>query len=215
MASCCALSEHHFTEAIAECDLGRDRRGKLNAPTRKLLRALRDHAPEPASVLDVGGGVGVMLHELLPGRATTATYVEAASAYLRVAREEAVQRGYASRVRFLHGDFLDLVEGVPPAEVVVLNRVVCCYPDAERLLTAASGRSLHWVAMSYPRDGWFVRLGDRFANWQRQRRGDPFRTYVHEEDRIHEALLRAGFERRVRCATPLWRVALYDRLADD
>jgi magnesium-protoporphyrin O-methyltransferase len=141
-------------------------------------------------------------------------YVEAASAYLRLAQEEAARRGYADRVRFLHGDFLDLAERVPPAEVVVLNRVVCCYPDAERLLTVAAGRSLRCVAMSYPREGWVVRLGDRFENWQRRRRGDPFRTYVHAEGRLHEALRRAGFERAVRRGTPLWRVALYRRLDD-
>lgn len=212
MTPCCAASEFHFTAARAEGDLAAYRRGKLDAPTRRMLRVIRTHAPDARSVLDVGGGAGVMLHELLPGSAAKATYVEAASAYLRVAREEALLHAYADRVRFLHGDFLDLAERVPPAELVLLNRVVCCYPDAERLLAAASSRSLRWLAFSYPRDVWFVRVSDRLANGRRRRGGDPFRTYVHAEELMEATLWQAGLLPRAQEGTPVWRVALYERL---
>jgi ubiquinone/menaquinone biosynthesis C-methylase UbiE len=59
-------------------------------------------------LLDIGGGTGVILHEMLDGSAMAATFVEIASANLRVAREEAEKRGYGGRVRFMQGDFVSL-----------------------------------------------------------------------------------------------------------
>lgn len=211
MPACCSAIEHHFSDELAAADLGRYRRGRLDGPTRRLLRAVRQHAPDPASVLDVGGGVGMILQELLPGSNATATYVDGSSAHLRAAREEAERRGYAGRARFLHGDFLDLADDVEPAEVVVMHRAVCCYPDAEGLLSAAAGRAQRVLAISYPRDAWPVRAEIRFSNWVRARRRDPLRAFVHPEALVHSVLDGAGLRRRARSATPYWRIDLYSR----
>ena len=211
MPACCSAIEHHFSEELAAADLRRYRRGKLDGPTRRLLKAVRQHSPDPSSVLDVGGGVGMILHELLPGSNATATYVDGSAAHLRAAREEAERRGYADRARFLHGDFVDLVADVEPADVVVMHRAVCCYADAEGLLAAAATRTSRLLAISYPRDAWPVRAEIRFSNWYRSRRGDPLRAYVHPEALIEAALQNAGLERGAQTATPYWRIDLYGR----
>jgi magnesium-protoporphyrin O-methyltransferase len=186
--------------------LWRYRRGRLDAPTRRLLRVVRAEAPNPSSILDIGGGVGVITHELLHKSDATATYVDGSSAHVRAAREEAEQLGHAERVRFVHGDFVDLVDDIETADVVVMHRVVCCYPDAQRLLTAAAGRARRALVLSYPRDIWPVRAEIAFGNWLRGRRPAPFKAYVHPQALLDSTLAAAGLERTGRAGTPYWRI---------
>lgn len=212
MAYCCVeATEYHFDEARARDELRAYRRGTFNKPTRLLLDALGRRLGEIGSVLEIGGGVGVVLHELMPATLRRAAFVEASSAYLAVARQEAVRLGYADRVRFVHGDLLEQAEQVPVAEAVVLNRVICCYPDVEALLGAVAAKSLNLCALSYPRDRWYVRLGHWWSNWRRNRSGDPFRTFVHPEREVARLLGRLGFSRVYAAATLTWTVALYRR----
>jgi magnesium-protoporphyrin O-methyltransferase len=99
-----------------------------------MLKAIRSLGLHEATLLDIGGGVGVLHHELLQDFALTATHVDASSAYLSAAREAAARLGHAARVEFIHADFTDIASSIPEADVVTLDRVVCCYPDSQRLL---------------------------------------------------------------------------------
>jgi hypothetical protein len=84
-------------------------------------------------------------------------------------------------------------EAVEPADVVVLNRVVCCYPDAERLLAAAAGRATRVLAYSHPRRNWFTRSRVALENRMRRESLRGFRAYVHRPESMREAVRRQGF----------------------
>ena len=212
MDTCCReTTDHHFSEARARKDLQAYQRGRLNKTTRILLKALRPKAAESSSLLDIGGGAGVILHELLDGSAMAATFVEIASAFIQVAREEAEKRGNGSRVRFMQGDFVTLAGKVSGAELVTLDRVVCCYPDVEPLIEVSTSKSLKWYALSYPRDQWWVRLAIRFENWRRRRAGDSFQVQIHSETLMDELIKQAGFSRQFHARTFTWEVAIYRR----
>ncbi|UCC73007.1 MAG: methyltransferase domain-containing protein [Gemmatimonadota bacterium] len=81
---------------------------------------------EGATLLDIGGGVGVIQHELLDAGARGATGVEAVPRYLAAARGEAERRGHAERVDLVLGDFVELAGAIEPADMVTLDRVICC-----------------------------------------------------------------------------------------
>jgi magnesium-protoporphyrin O-methyltransferase len=212
METCCSeTTDQHFGDEVAGKDLQEYRRGRFNKTTRILLKALRPIAAEVSRLLDIGGGVGVILHELLDGSAMEATFVEIASAYLRVAREEAERRGYGGRVRFMQGDFVSLAGKITGADLVTLDRVVCCYPDAEQLIGVSASKSLKWYALSYPRNKWWVRLAIRFENWSRRRGGDPFQVHIHPETLMDEIIRREGFTRQFHASTLTWCVAIYQR----
>jgi magnesium-protoporphyrin O-methyltransferase len=211
MKPCCDPIDGYFDERYARAELRRYRRGRLDAPTRRLLRAVRAEAPAGATVIDIGGGVGLVTHELMRESAGRGTYIDGSSAHVRAAREEAERQGHAGRVRFIHGDFLDMAGDVEPADVVVMHRVVCCYPDAERLLAAAAGRARRVLALSYPHDVWPIRAEIAFGNWIRGRRPVPFRAFVHPQRVIDSTLADAGLLRRTRDGTPYWRIEVYAR----
>jgi magnesium-protoporphyrin O-methyltransferase len=105
---------------------------------------------------------------------------------------------------FLDGD-------VVPADVVTLHRVICCYPDWEALLAKATRLSRRLLAISYPRDRWYLRGWVRLDNLRRRLIGNTFRTYVHSAVAMENYIVTAGFQRVSRRRTPVWSVDVYTR----
>src|SRR5688500_17373791 len=139
---CCAKGyDEMFDDAQATKDLKSFRHDGPEPTTRALLNLLRAQNVTGATLLDIGGGVGAIHHELIDAGVHRAVHVDASAAYIQVARQEAERRGHADRVEFHHGDFVDLAERVPLADVVTLDRVICCYPDMPALVEASATRA--------------------------------------------------------------------------
>ena len=101
---------------------------------------------------------------------------------------------------------------LPDADVITLDRVVCCYPNAEDLLRSAAQRARRLVAFSYPRNRWYVRAFIAFENFWRRLRGNPFRAFLHPPERMHAVLGAAGLVRgTARLGTAVWLIDLYHR----
>ena len=211
--NCCqhGCYESQFDDKRATTDLKRYRRKGPDKTTRLLLDALRTEGVQGMSVLDVGGGVGIVHHELLTAGARTAVHVDAAAPYIRAAEQEAARRGHAERVSFLHGDFVAFASEIVPADVVTLDRVICCYPDMERLVAASASRARHLYGAVFPRESWTLKVAFALGNLFRRVRGSAFRTYLHSTRAIDSAVQRQGLRPRSDRDTFLWRVAVYAR----
>lgn len=205
------MAASQFDAARAHRDLSRYRRRGPDTTTRLLLEAIRGTGLTDGTLLDIGSGIGVIVHELLGTRVGSATLVEAAPAYLTVARDQTNQRGTEDRVRAIEGDAVELGEALPPADLVTLDRVICCYPDATALVAATATRARHLYAVTLPHDRWYVRAVLGLENAVRRLKGSGFRTFVHSVPRIEKQLASIGFHRRAARATLVWYVALYAR----
>ena len=208
---CCKITNEQFGKDTADADLKDYHRKGPEKHTQLILEAVRSLGLKDASLLDVGGGIGAIYHELMKDSVTRATHVDASSAYLSAAREETEKRGNADRVEFVHADFTDVAGTLAPADVVTLDRVVCCYPDYRSLLMAAARQSSRALVMAYPRDNWLSRLVVRIGDWFLKISRNPFRVFVHPVAQMDE-LLRAEGMSRVRLSRLfVWEVALYQR----
>jgi magnesium-protoporphyrin O-methyltransferase len=166
---------------------------------------------EGATLLDIGGGIGVIQHELLDSGAARATSVEASSAYLSAARSESDRRGLTDRVTYHHGDFVDLAESIQPADVVTLDRVLNVYPAWERLasLSAEHARRLYGVVI--PRDTRFVRLVIFAINLVQRLRRQRVRAAVVPIESSSGSSASKGSRRFSATVGPAWQVVLYRR----
>jgi SAM-dependent methyltransferase len=176
-----------------------------------LIEALRREGVADASILDVGGGIGAIHHELLAGGAREATQVDVSPDYLDVARHESQRRGHAERVRFIHGDFVPLALELAAADVVTLDRVICCYPDVEPLVARSAEKARRLYGAVYPRHGWWMRLGVGAANLINRLRRTAFRVYLHPPATIDAILRRHDLERRSAQRTLAWEIVVYTR----
>jgi magnesium-protoporphyrin O-methyltransferase len=207
----CTGIQRFFDERVARRELRRYRRKGAAKTTRMLVEGLARHGVAGSTFLDVGGGVGAVQHELVSAGAAGGTSVDASPAYVEAAREEAARRGYAERVRYLVGDFLDLQAEVGEADVVALDRVVCCYPDMPALVDATVGRARRAYGLVYPRDTRLVVLMIGIMNFVQRVRRHPFRAFVHSTSDVEARVESAGMRKAMHENTVFWQVVVFAR----
>ena len=206
----CAAAAH-FNPKVAERDLRRYQRRGPDASTRMLLSELRSRPLDGLHLLDVGGGIGVITVELAEAGLASVTVAEASPDYLEAARRHVGSRYASHPVQFILGDFAMTAATLPDADVVTLDRVVCCYADVNALLVGAAARARRLLAFTYPRDRWYVRAAIVLENLWYRLNGNPFRAFLHSPQRMASILEAAGFVRVARHTTLEWSCDLYLR----
>jgi magnesium-protoporphyrin O-methyltransferase len=197
----------------AAAELRRYRKKGPNPWTRTLLDALEAEGVMGTTLLDIGGGIGAIQHELLAAGAVSATSVDASSAYLAAAREESDRRDLSGRVTYHHGDFVELAQSVPPADVVTLERVLNVYPDWERLAALSAERARRLYGIVIPRNRRFVRVVISVINLMLRLKRKRIRAAIVPIDAIDRVLGTRGFRRHSSTRVgPAWQVAIYRRV---
>jgi hypothetical protein len=193
--SCCTSTGYRtiFGTKAAERDARRYRRKGLTGSAGWLLERLADDGVRECSVLEVGGGIGSLQIELLEAGASHATNVEIIDSYEAAARSLISEHGADDRVERRIADFAEQAGQLPAADIVIMHRVICCYPDPDTLTSAACGRAKDRVAVTIPREAAWVKLGFWAMNGWFQLRRVAFRGYVHPHARILDVAASHGF----------------------
>lgn len=212
MAGCCDPGGYRsvFGPGEARRSLNSFRRKGLDSTARPMVEALRPGITG-ATLLEVGAGTGAAEIELLQAGAEMATWVDISPDYMDAAHDLASEAGVHDRIERHVGDFVGMAGDIDSADVVFLNRVVCCYPDMPALVIAVAGHSLDRIALSYPRDRWWVRLGagalNRFLRWRKV----SFQVFIHDPAAIDGHLRTAGYEPSETGHTPVWHWSIWKR----
>jgi 2-polyprenyl-3-methyl-5-hydroxy-6-metoxy-1,4-benzoquinol methylase len=212
VSACCGPAYNRFFGARqARRDAKRYRKHGLDTTAQRLVDELTTRGVDGATVLEVGGGIGDLDLELLGRGAARALVVELSNGYDEEARALAAEAGAEARIERRHSDFAEEEASIEPADVVVMHRVVCCYPDPELLVGAAARHARRFLALSIPRDTWWMRLGLGAANvWFRVRGG--IQAYVHPPARVVGIAEAAGLSTVLdERSTRIWRIAVFER----
>lgn len=207
--SCCLAANQFFDDSMARRDLRRYRKRGPLPSARRLLQALG--TVEGKSILDIGGGVGAIAHGLLSIGARTVTAVDASQAYLRALMLEARRQGHAERITTHFGDFTALVNNLKAADVATLDRVLCCYPDLEALLSSVAQQTKWRIGMVFPRNSWWSRFGIRLFNVIQIARRHAFRVYYHSPAYVEKLMQSVDFQLMASDRTLIWQIAVYER----
>jgi tRNA1(Val) A37 N6-methylase TrmN6 len=211
----CVGAEEFFDSKEARRDLKRYRAKGPMKTAQMLLAALKAADVTGKRLLDIGGGVGALQHELLAAGAASAVDIDGSTAYIAAAQEEADRVGTRDRVEYHHGDFLDVAPNLERAEIVTLDRVLCCYPDVDALVRGSTELANEFYGVVYPRRSIaakaFVRIGNAFLRLK----GNAFRAFVHDPKHVDSLVRGAGFEPRYEGKTLVWHVVLYQRQRDE
>jgi magnesium-protoporphyrin O-methyltransferase len=212
MTSCqCEGIERCFNPRLAVQELNHYRSKGAARSTRRLITALEAEGVAGMTLLDIGGGVGAIPHALLQSGVSSATAVDASTAYLDVAREEAQRRGLGDRIQFEHGNFVELARDIPSADIVTLDRVLCCFDDMSALVNASAARATHFYGLVYPRALWWLRAVNRVRTGFVRLTGNPMRFFVHPPAAVDATVRAHGFEQRFFDTVGLWQVIVYTR----
>ena len=212
MPECCAY-ERAFSARVANADLRRFRKRGLDRLEARVAGHLPVEAVAGRSVLEIGGGIGVLQIALLKKGAETVTNVEMSSAYEPVALELLADEGFGDRVTRLIADFAVSGEKAPTSDIVLLNRVICCYPDMPLLLGTALEKARELVVLTFPRRRASVRLVWAADNLLARITRRAFRAYLHVPADVLGLAEGQGFDVIANDLSPMWHTVVLRRTA--
>ncbi|MEO1291193.1 MAG: methyltransferase domain-containing protein [Chloroflexota bacterium] len=208
----CQGAEDVFTIKYARSDLKKYRKNGAEKTTALMLNAIKQLGFTDRTLLDIGGGIGIISHELIAEGLASSLDVDASQAYINAAQEEANRRGHADKIDFQHGDFVQLAPQITSADIVTLDRMICCYPDFEALVDLSSQRAEQIYAVVFPRDNILTHPVIGLLNFLAFRlNNNPFRTYIHNSDQIHDIIRGNGFQRTLHKKLLFWQVMVYQK----
>ena len=200
-----------FNRRFARRAAKRYRKRGLDGPTQRIADLVAAHGVEGATVLEIGGGVGELQLELLKAGAARATNLELSPEYEEEARSLAEEAGVRHRVDRRVHDIAADPDVVEAADVVVLNRVVCCYPDYERLLGAAADHARRLVVFSYPPRNAVSRAFVTAVNAVQAVLRNDFRSFTHPPEAMLAVLDSRGLRRAYEHHGLVWQIAGAER----
>lgn len=198
--NCCSDSNPTYNKIFdAKLALKDFKRFKKKGPTRstrKLIDAIvksKNGDLKDKTLLDIGGGIGAIGLTLNEIESVNVTNVDVSLEYLKKAEEEVTLRGFKDRFEFINADFLLTSDNLSTADIVTLDKAICCYQDFQALVRTSVRKSKNVYGIVIPRNTWWVKSINGLGNFVRMLTGNNFRTFVHPVDRIKEIIIDSGF----------------------
>jgi hypothetical protein len=213
VSNCCNPRgcDEFFSARFARRMAKRYRKRGLDKQARRMVEFLERAGTEGRTVLEIGGGIGEIQLELLKRGATSAMNLELSPAYDEEAQRLLREARLSDRAdRRLHDIAAD-PQGIGPADLVVLHRVVCCYPDYERLLGAAAEHARRGLVFSYPRRNVATRFVVAAQRLFFRLRRSEFRTFTHPPSAMLAVLSERGLSPVFDHNGAVWQVAGLER----
>jgi tRNA G37 N-methylase Trm5 len=211
VSDCCSPRAYSrvFSEKAAWKQVRRYRKRGLDGTSRRIVELLTRRGVEGRTILEVGGGIGALQLELLRAGAARAVSVELTPTYEAAASDLLRDSGFSERVERHVMDFAEAAAQVEAADVVVLNRVICCYPDLPKLAGAAAEHAREVLVLSFPKERIWTRLVVALANLPM--RLARFRIYVHPLRLLRNVTGERGLRPAVDEPGVFWEVAAFER----
>jgi len=206
----CAGADKFFSKFSAKY-AKRFRKKGLEKVQNDLLEGIKRVPIPSAEILDIGCGVGALHITLLREGARRATGVDAAAGMIEQARTFAREHGVLEHVKHVLGDFTQIAEDLPAADITILDKVVCCYENADELVDKSLDKTRRVYALSVPRENAFVRWGFSIQIFFAKLFKTAFRPYWHDWKDLHAMIISRGFRPVFESSTFLWSIAVFER----
>lgn len=208
----CCGADRLFDQKGARKELKRYLKKGPRNTTRRLLSYLDHYNKQGKRLLDIGGGIGAIQWYFLSHMGAETTDVDAADAYLKVAKEYATEHHWEDRCKFVKGDFSEVGSAIQVHDFVTLDRVICCYPDYISLLKMAMDKCGSVLALSYPMSSPIAQLISEMTGMYLYMKRNPFRTFIHSSSAVESFITSQGFKLKHKGLTFPWHVQVYERI---
>jgi magnesium-protoporphyrin O-methyltransferase len=214
--SCCASNSTGGTNACfskwSKRYAKRFRKNGLEKAQRLLLEGIRKEPVREKNILDIGCGVGSLHITLLQEGAARATGVDVAEGMLQKAKELSSEFGLHEKVSYKHGDFVELADSIPDADITILDKVVCCYGDLDRLLEKSVNKTTRIYGLVHPKNNFLVGGMFKLQIAVLKLFRSKFRPFWHDWDLMHQKITQRGFRLLYEKPTFAWNVAVFQRI---
>lgn len=200
-----------FDDKNAQQELRDYQKGNIKKSSRPLLDALGNLNVSGLTLIDIGGGIGVISLELLKRGVSHSTHIELSESYCKAFKQLCVDNNVTDKIYCIKGDYANLYEKVGVADIVCLDKVICCYANYTDLVLKSSKNANRFYAYVIPRDIWWVKLVDQLGALIKFIVRDPFHTFIHPHHEIERLVLSNGFTKRNELKNREWLTVLYEQ----
>ena len=213
LSGCCTPKGYRqiFSERSARAQARSYRRSGLDATSRRIVELLKEQGVKGLTLLEIGGGIGAIQIELLKAGLDSVVSIELTPTYEASATELLLEAGLEDRVDRKVMDFVDSGAEVAAADIVVMNRVICCYPDLPRLAGQAAGHAKGLLIMSFPKERWWTRAVVWMANFGMAVTRREFRIFLHPVSQIVAVTEAHGLKHSVNEPGLFWQISAMHR----
>ena len=209
--NCCTQTTGvgRFFSRFARSNRKRYKKRGFSLSQKHLFSGLKQLGFNQASVLEIGCGVGYLHQSLLDHGASRAIGIDLSEGMIHEARAVAREKHLEARTEYIQGDFVDLAGRLSGSDLTILDKVVCCYPDAASLVKTSVEKTIRVYALTYPRTRWFLKVFSTLGAWVLKLVGSQFRGYIHDPEKIAVWITERGFKKSYENQTMIWLTQVY------
>lgn len=212
MENCCNLAyQDTFDHKRAKKELADYKKKGVKANSQPLLKLIQNLPLKDAEVLEIGGGIGALVFESFKRGIQRAFCIDISKAYADTFLTESKEKGLEDKIEHYLGDFLEHSDKTPQVDLVILDKVICCYEDYVELINTSSAKAKQWYAFTLPQNNLVVKIGHALSMAVKRLKGDPFTSYIHPISTIKELLKNAGFEEIASSNRRGWKSMLFEK----
>ncbi|MGF1613015.1 MAG: class I SAM-dependent methyltransferase [Gammaproteobacteria bacterium] len=213
MIACCVSNRDtgRFFSRLAGLYRLRFRLFGFERTQRQLMEGTRGVGLHGAELLEIGCGAGQLHQTLLEEGAARALGVDLSQTMVAVAHAQAKARGLEHRAAYRVGDFVQIADELPAADITILDKVVCCYPNWQALVDATLTKTRRACALTYPRDRLVTRAGMWLMGAGLRWLGCCYQPYIHDPEQIQARIREHGFRQTFEAVTASWMTQVYKR----
>ena len=208
--NCCSGTDRFFSFFAKSYAKRLEKKG-FETSQEELFRALEEIGFDNQSVLEIGCGTGFFHQTMVQAGASKATGIDISKKMIDYAQSLASKKGLAEKTAYSTGDFVETQDQYGDHDVMLLDKVICCYPDSETLIKLSTGKCRKNYAVTYPRDSWIPRLSFGVIRFFLALARSGFKPKIYPVSWVREQIEQAGFERKSSWNDYFWISEVYQR----
>ena len=209
--NCCSGTDRFFSFFAKSYAKRLEKKG-FEESQNQLFSALKSIGYDNQSVLEIGCGTGFFHQKMIQSGASRATGIDISKKMIDYAESLASKKGLEEKTEYSIGDFVESHDQYDEHDVLVLDKVICCYPDSETLIKYSTGKCRKSYALSYPRDSWIPRFSFGVIRFILTLVKSGFKPKIYPVSWVVEQIEKAGFKRSTHWQDYFWISEVYQRI---
>jgi 2-polyprenyl-3-methyl-5-hydroxy-6-metoxy-1,4-benzoquinol methylase len=188
------------------------RKKGLAKEQKRLVEGIELSPVAGKSILEIGCGVGGLHLTMLKHGAASAVGIDISEGMLEGAKQLSKELGCESHTQYFLGDIAEMNGKIAGADIVVLDKVVCCYENLNKLLEISLSKANGTYALSFPASNVLVKISfyglislGKLLRWQ-------FRPYWHDWGKMIDTIRENGFGPVYSESTFFWSIYVFRRV---
>jgi len=139
-----------FGDKNAKREMKKYKKKGLSKETGILFDELKSKVKNK-SVTEVGSGIGLLAIDLTKQGAKNYKGYDISKPSINAAKDLTKREGLSKKLKYFELDYATHKGNLDSTDIILSDKVVCCYPDMEKFMQITAGKAGEYYAIIYPK----------------------------------------------------------------